>query len=573
VGVNVGDITARLVAQDEMSGGTNSAVQSILSMAASFGTAQVAIGALNAVLQVTVGTLKDSINIAASVGAELDDLSKISGIGAQSLGEMRYVTQILGEDLSKLTNISFMMTKRMNEDGNAFRTALSGMGVSFNEFFQMSPEQRLLAVSDALRRTSDYATQVEIATGLMGRSGRESMTVLLEPMRDLIAESHRWGTQWSEESVKAAEEFEKNVNRMTTALESLKVKVGNTLIPSFNAIADSMKDEGFWKTMLTLAAPPSAGLGYEAALKRILEENKKQTESGGDKGAEQRKADAEAVERKYWVEKLYQDALKDEIATTEKLRSATHEISVEWEKATRAAAQHRAEVLNTLNLEIAMGHQQMMLDRYSIGPGGEFLDEQAKAEREATAPFQKRIGELETQRAMLPEADVENRRRLAEMIEWERQKMQEALDALRDRFAQFGNSTAKAAESVDGFRYSMDRAVGKTTPGTSAGTGPMNVGSMMTPMDWQIYNGSVNAALFGKGNSAETNRLIYAPTLFPGQSYTPRSQSGPSGMSSMGVNVTQNFPIASDSRAQSELQRLIEQAIAEAMRRQGMTLS
>jgi hypothetical protein len=563
-----------------MSGPTGSALSSIMQMGVAMGGAQVAVGALNAALQVTIGTLKESVSIAASVGAELDDLSKISGMGAQSLGEMRYVTQVLGEDLSKLTNVSFMMTKRMNEDGNAFRTALAGMGVSFNEFFNMSPEQRLMAVSDALRRTSDYATQVEIATGLMGRSGRESLTVLLEPMRELIAESHKLGTQWTDENVKAADEFEKNLNRLKLTIEGVKIGIGNALIPAINELSERFKDKGFMDALRTLIQASSGGLGLTGAvgvLGALNQDRGNKRTSDIDLDAAKQAADqrglAEATEQKYWVEKLYQEALKEEIAAHEMLGKFSHEQALDWERRERASRQHLADLLGILDLEIKISHEKMMLERYSIGPNGEYLDEQEKAERAAAAPFKKNIAELEAKRAVLPEGDRNSINRIDQMIESERKEMQKAIDAVREAYARLGTSTNKAAESVDGFRYSLDRAVGKTTPGTSAGTGPMNVGSMMTPMDWQLYNGSVNAALFGKGNSAETNRLIYAPTLFPGQSYTPRGSSAPSGMSSMGVNVTQNFPIASDSRAQSELQRLIEQAIAEAMRRQGMTLS
>jgi len=85
----------------------------------------------------------------------------------------------------------------------------------------------------------------------------------------------------------------------------------------------------------------------------------------------------------------------------------------------------------------------------------------------------------------------------------------------------------------------------------------------MTGWDWSVYNSSVNAALYGKGNTPEMNRIIYGPTVFPGQ----RQVSGGGGVT---VNVNQAYPLITDGRGLPEIQRLVRESLLAELRQMGL---
>lgn len=553
--VDVGEIRARLVAQDDMSAGILGANQSILGMAAAFGGAQVAVSLAANALELFVGTLKESVMLAANVGAELDDLEKISGMTAAQLSEMRYVTQVLGEDLGRLSNVSFMMARRMNEDGEAFERALRAMGISFNEFFLLSPQERLLAVSDALRGTASYAKQVEIAFGLMGREGRNQLPILLEDLRALTEESHRLGVQWTEENIKAADEFDKNLNRLKLTVEGLKISIGNQLIPALNELGNTFRDEGLLAALGTLTAAMAVSGGTPMGIVGALNRASAARSKRGDVDLDQAEAAAAQTTLAYIDATIArQREMEKSVAKivdgTERMHAATRALALEWERTARAAAQHAAEVRNGLIWTIQQQYAQMGEERYGVDQYGVGLEpgERGRAIRQVESPFKQKIAELQTQRAMLPEADTTSRQKIDEMIEWEQLKMRDAVQAILDMFAGLGAAANTATDSLSRLSQTINPSAPMTTPRTGSNylsglSAPSLVGT--------IPSGKFS---FGAGFSPARSSLEHSPSL----------ERGP------GVNVVQNFPISSDPRAQTELQRLIEEAIAQAMRGQGV---
>ena len=150
-----------------------------------------------------------------------------------------------------------------------------------------------------------------------------------------------------------------------------------------------------------------------------------------------------------------------------------------------------------------------------------------------------------------------------------------------ERFLNLGAAADRAAGALDRIGGGASRPGGSSSgsSGASAGRGWEQAGGVgpdvsrpngLTGWDLSVYNASVNSALFGKGNSAEMNRIIYGPTVFPGQ--TPVSGGG------AGVTINQMTVDASRSffdtpQSLDGLADKVAGALESRMRSRGYSLS
>lgn len=194
-------------------------------------------------LGVTVGAvvavgaaLVSATNATVEIGGGLHRMSQMTGISVEGLSKLRYASTVLGEDLTSVGGAMFQLQRRMSSNPPEFQAGLKAIGVSLDQLQALSPDQQLIAISDAMRQAGSQTEIAAAAFGLFGRQGRELLPMLLEDLHELTDESDRVGSTWTRGQADMAESVEHAEGRIKAAWERLKVKAGETILPSLAAM-------------------------------------------------------------------------------------------------------------------------------------------------------------------------------------------------------------------------------------------------------------------------------------------------------------------------------------------------
>jgi hypothetical protein len=193
-----------------------------------------AVGMLAAIGAASIKTYEALYGLAekaAQSGGQLDYLSKQSGINVEALSGLRFAARALGEDVTALTNASFMLQRRLGDGSPQIEQALKKIGLSLADIRGQSADKVLLTISDALRTTENSADRTAGAWGLFGRQGREALGLLMEPLRELTEQAREMGFVWSQEDVDAAHKFETQSAILRMELEHIQIAIGQKLLP------------------------------------------------------------------------------------------------------------------------------------------------------------------------------------------------------------------------------------------------------------------------------------------------------------------------------------------------------
>jgi hypothetical protein len=183
---------------------------------------------------------------AANSAHELEHLSASSGIGVEGLSAMRYAANVLGEDLTSLTNASFMLQKQLGQDAVKAKEGAELLGLSYRDLKAAKPEEALLMVSDALRACQDEQVRAAAGADLMSRGYKESAYLMQQDLRALTEDAQKTGNTLSTEDVKAAHDFEIALNGLKVGIEAATTKLGAFLIES----TQGAQKMGVWTSIL-----------------------------------------------------------------------------------------------------------------------------------------------------------------------------------------------------------------------------------------------------------------------------------------------------------------------------------
>jgi len=170
------------------------------------------------------------------VGASIERGALASGIDAEQFSALKVAVESTGGSVDTLTNAAFMLERRLGDAGSTgqkTRDALEKLGISAEEFAQLPVDQQILKISEGFRGLDEGTNRATLAFDLFGRQGRTMLPELLQPMDELVQRAKDLGLTWSETDVKAAHDFEIQVNFLRMELGKLTTDVGKVLIPLF----------------------------------------------------------------------------------------------------------------------------------------------------------------------------------------------------------------------------------------------------------------------------------------------------------------------------------------------------
>ncbi len=232
-------------------------------MAPGLGAAGVAAGLTGAALAVVGVVAWEFAEKAAKIGANLNDMSEKTGIGVEALSRLAYAAPVAGTTIENLSNIVFMMQKNMAESPDKFERGLERIGLNFETFKKLAPEDQLMALSNALKATEDPVERNAAGFEMMGRQFRDAapalykLTEAMEMTKDLAP--------WSEEEAKQAEAFEMHLASIHLHIENIGTTLGRLVLPAFESLVSKLDEAAHWtpghwlQVLLTYGGGP---IGY-----------------------------------------------------------------------------------------------------------------------------------------------------------------------------------------------------------------------------------------------------------------------------------------------------------------------
>lgn len=202
------------------------------------GIAGAAIGAYEAIK----GLAERSIE----AGDKLSDLSKQTGIAASTISQYQAFLENSGSSAEGFAGSVGKLNIKLGEarSGNADAIAsFKQLGFSLDEIKNLSPEQAILKIADAVKNTEDPTARAAALNEVLGKNYKELLPALAEGSEGFQAaaeQAQALGLALSDEFVSRADQTQDaldNVGRITTGLAN---KVAAELMPTIKASADGL---------------------------------------------------------------------------------------------------------------------------------------------------------------------------------------------------------------------------------------------------------------------------------------------------------------------------------------------
>ena len=184
----------------------------------------------------------------ANAGDALRDMSMRTGASVEALSSLGYVAAQSGTDLGTLEAGMRRMQKVVaaGRDGNkAAAEAFAQLGISLEELGQMTPDQQMLRIGDALASIPDPADRAAAAMKIFGKGGTALLPMLSEGsarIKEMQAEAERLGVVMSTEDANAADEFNDSLARLGYVVKGGANVIGASLAPAMTQLANTLAE-------------------------------------------------------------------------------------------------------------------------------------------------------------------------------------------------------------------------------------------------------------------------------------------------------------------------------------------
>lgn len=182
----------------------------------------------------------------ATIGAKLDDMSKRTGIAGTVLSELAYAgghSDVTLEDLgTSLKGMSKLMGE-LAKGGDTAKETIAALGLNSEALLGMSPEQRFMAIADALSRIGDVDLRNAMAMKVFGEGGMAILPLIEEGAAGIEAlrqQARDLGVVLSAEDIEKAAKLDDAWARLFDTLTGFKMQAGAGLADVMTIIVDKL---------------------------------------------------------------------------------------------------------------------------------------------------------------------------------------------------------------------------------------------------------------------------------------------------------------------------------------------
>ena len=180
---------------------------------------------------------------------ELDKTAKLaarSGFSAETIAGMGFAAEQTGSDVASMNKAFDKFSRSMGEASEgtgAASDALGMMGLNIEDLMAMNPDDRLLAVSDAIAGLEDPSLKASAAADLFGRSGVELVNVLgmgSEGIKAFQAEADKLGLGFDAAELAKVEEANDAINRIKRSIGGAFAQLAIKFSPMIASISEGI---------------------------------------------------------------------------------------------------------------------------------------------------------------------------------------------------------------------------------------------------------------------------------------------------------------------------------------------
>jgi len=174
-------------------------------------------------------------------GAEaLHDLSLKSGASVEALSALVAVGKTTGTSADTIAGAMNKLAKStadLDENGKGAAQAMRALGIDFDEFNRLSPDQKLVQVAKSMDGFADGTGKSQAAMALLGKSGAE----LLPYLKDL-ADTGELQAKITSEQAAQADRFNDNLTMLQASGQGWKKELAMGLLPALSEFSQAMLD-------------------------------------------------------------------------------------------------------------------------------------------------------------------------------------------------------------------------------------------------------------------------------------------------------------------------------------------
>lgn len=221
----------------------NRGTEALSGMASMAKTAMVALAGIG-----SIAAFANMIKGAIDGTAALHDLSIQTGASVAALGQFRSVGSYTETSIDAITGAMLKLSKNMamsNEDSKGAAIAIRALGLDFNDFKKLSPEDQMLAVAKAMNGFKDGSDKSAAAMLIFGKEGAK-MLPFLKDLGDSIEEITPRLTDQEKALKKTqaamADAFTDNLEKIRKNSEAWKKDLATGLTPALYEVSKAFID-------------------------------------------------------------------------------------------------------------------------------------------------------------------------------------------------------------------------------------------------------------------------------------------------------------------------------------------
>lgn len=192
----------------------------------------------------------------AQAGDKLDKMAGRTGVSVETLSGLGFAAEQSGSNIDALEKGFKGLAKTtaaVHQGNKLVEQSLTELGIDAKAFAELSPDDQLKTLADALKNVENPGRRAAYAMQLMGKSGADMLPLLMagrEGIEAMQAEAASLGFVMSSEDSKQAAELTDAMNRSKRAAGGLYQLIGAALAPAitglFNAAAPLIATTTQW---------------------------------------------------------------------------------------------------------------------------------------------------------------------------------------------------------------------------------------------------------------------------------------------------------------------------------------
>lgn len=213
-------------------GGSMQYVQQAAEMAKTAMIGLVGVGSVAAF----AGMIRSSIEGAAA----LNDLAIQSGLSVDQLSALAEVGKTTNTSAEAIASASVKLSKNLagaTEESKGASAALRAMGISFDQFVAMSPDDQMLQLARSMDKYADGSGKSAAAQALLGKEGAK----LLPFLKDL-AQTGELQARVTAEQAAQADQFSDNLTMLRASGEGWKRELAMGMVPALSTASQAVLD-------------------------------------------------------------------------------------------------------------------------------------------------------------------------------------------------------------------------------------------------------------------------------------------------------------------------------------------